>query len=173
MTPDVNTLLSFNFSYWFLQTIAMLLTCFFIPNLSVRGPLGAFLMVFALGYVNSKVWDAALFLNIPQHFSSQAVVIVLVNGVIFWVLVKVLPWIEVKGVMPALVAPLVFSVSSLLISHYASNMGPGEMIGQITKLMKQASTELSGASSAVKEYARKYPSGESPIKDFPKKYGGE
>ena len=173
MTPDVNTLLSFNFSYWFLQTIAMMLTCFFIPNLRVRGPLGAFLMVFALGYVNSKVWDAALFLNIPQHFSSQAVVVVLVNGIIFWVLVKILPWIEVTGVLRALVAPLIFSLTSLLISHYASNLGPAEMIGQATKLMKQAGVQLGGAAGAVKEYTRQYPAGETKIKKLTETYAGE
>lgn len=104
------------------QFVAMGLTIFLIPKLSVSNLSGAFLILFALAVVNSTVWDAGLFLGVPNTFSSQAIEIVVVNGVIFWVLVKILPGIECEGILPALLAPLGFSIISFILRQYASDV---------------------------------------------------
>lgn len=116
------SLFSFNFSYWALQTAAMMLTVFILPRLRVSGPLGAFATVVALAFVNSHVWNAALFFSIPDTFSYQVACIFLANGVIFWVLVKILPGIEVDGFLAALFAPVLFSLISLFLSRYATDI---------------------------------------------------
>lgn len=115
-------LLSFNFNYWFLQTVAMCLTALFIPGLRVTSPLGALLAVIGLAYINSKVWDAALFFSVPDHFTLKTAALFLSNGIIFWILVKLLPGIEVDGLLPALIAPLVFTFTSVFISEYAKDV---------------------------------------------------
>jgi len=112
-------LLDIKFSYWVLQTIAMLITAFLLPNLRITSIFGALFIVIALAFVNSKVWDAALFLTVPNTFSYQSVLLVLTNGLLFWILIKILPGIEVDGILPALAAPIVFSLTSLFISNYA------------------------------------------------------
>lgn len=109
-------------NYWVLQTIAMMVTAFVLPGLTVKGPLGALVMVVALAYVNAKVWDAALFFQLPDSLTAHALLLFLANGVLFWVLVKVLPGIEVTGVWPALVAPLVFTVLSVVTSYYLKDV---------------------------------------------------
>ena len=119
---DYSQLFSLNISYWVLQSVAMLLTAFFIPGLRITNPLGALATVVALAFINSKVWDAALFFEVPNHFSSQALSLLVVNGVIFWIVVKLLPGIEVDGILPALAAPLVFTVTSWLISEYGTQV---------------------------------------------------
>ncbi len=111
-----------NLSYWFLQTVAMALTFGLIPNLRVTHFLGATLMVVALALVNTHLWDAALFFEIPDHFSWRVAGLLLANGLIFWVIAKLLPGIEVEGILPALVAPLVFTGCSLLINRYGSHI---------------------------------------------------
>ena len=100
----------------------MLLTCLLIPNLTVSGPIPAFLTVVALGFVNAKAWDTALFFQIPNQVSYQALTLFLANGIIFWIVVKVLPGIEVKGVLPALIAPVVFTICSLVIDTYGKDV---------------------------------------------------
>lgn len=127
-----------NFTFWILQTAAMLLTAFLIPKLTVTNPLGALAMVIAIAFVNANVWDAALFFNIPNHFSTQAATLWVVNGVIFWVLVKLLPGIEVKGFLPALVAPIVFTVCNLIISEYALQVDWLEVLTNLRELIEQA-----------------------------------
>lgn len=109
-------------NYWIMQTIAMMVTAFVLPGLTVKGPLGAFVMVVALAYVNAKVWDAALFFQLPDSLTTHTIMLFLANGVLFWILVKVLPGIEVTGVWPALVAPLVFTVLSVLVSYYLKDV---------------------------------------------------
>ncbi len=136
-TELASKLLSLNLNYWFLQTVAMCLTALFIPGLRVTSPFGALAAVVALAFVNSKVWDAALFFSIPDEFSIKTASLFLTNGVIFWVLVKLLPGIEVKGVLPALVAPLIFTLTSVFISEHAADIDWGKVLEQGAAYVKQ------------------------------------
>ena len=111
-----------NFSYWILQTLAMMLTALIIPRLTISGPLGALITVISLALVNSFVWDAALFFSIPDNLSVHMLTLFLANGIIFWILVKILPGIEVQGFLPAFVAPVVFTICSIFISKYLQNV---------------------------------------------------
>ncbi len=111
------------------QFVAMGLTIFIIPRLSVSNISGALIILGAISLVNSTIWDAGLFLGVPGDISSQALEIVLVNGVIFWVLVKALPGIECEGILPALVAPITFAIISSLLRVYVKDVDWIGMIG--------------------------------------------
>jgi len=110
--------LPFSFNYWFLQTLAMGVTAALIPKLRITSLFGALAAVVALAFVNAVAWDAALFFSIPNSLSTQTALLFLTNGAIFWVVVKLVPGIEVEGVFAALIAPVVFTFSSVLIYHY-------------------------------------------------------
>jgi putative membrane protein len=109
-------------NYWVLQTIAMLITALLLPGLTVKGPFGALLMVVSIAYLNAKAWDAALFFQVPDSLTIHTLVLVGANGILFWVLVKVLPGIEIEGFLPALFAPIVFTVTSILVSYYLKDV---------------------------------------------------
>lgn len=111
-----------NLGFWALQTAAMMLTAFLLPGLTVSGPIPAFLTVVALALVNAQLWDAALFFHIPDSLTSQAALLLLANGVIFWIVVKLLPGIAIRGVLPAIAAPIVFTVLSVLIDRYQNEV---------------------------------------------------
>ena len=134
----VEELFSININYWVFQTIAMLLTALLIPGLKVTGPVGALTTVVALAFVNSKVWDAALFFQIPASISSHAIALVLANGILFWILIKILPGIEVEGFWPAIVAPLVFAACSLAISQFADQIDWVLVLETVIDLLQQA-----------------------------------
>jgi uncharacterized membrane protein YvlD (DUF360 family) len=110
------------------QFVAMGLTIFIIPKLRVSNISGAFIILGAIALVNSTVWDAGLFLGVPDNLSSQAIQIVVVNGLIFWVLVKALPGIECDGILPALIAPITFAIVSSLLRVYAKDVDWIELI---------------------------------------------
>lgn len=114
--------LSEYYTYWIFQTLAMLLTAAVIPRLRITSLFGAIAIVACLGFVNSTIWDAALFFSVPSSFTMQALILLLSNGLLFWVLVKILPGIEVQGVVAALAAPVVFTVLSLLIDKYGKSI---------------------------------------------------
>lgn len=108
-----------DYAYWLYQTVAMLITCYLIPRLRVRSIFAAFVTVLCLAFVNSHIWSAALFFEIPDTFTHRTVVLLLANGLIFWLVVKVVPGIDIEGFLPAIVAPVVFTVTSLLIATCA------------------------------------------------------
>lgn len=95
-----------------------MVTALLIPGLRLKGPIPAFLTVVAIALINSQLWDAALFFKIPDNFTAQAGTLLLANGVLFWVVVKLLPGIEISGILPALAAPVVFTVLSLAVAKY-------------------------------------------------------
>lgn len=105
-----------------LQSIAIGVTALLIPGLKITAIWGATLMGIALVLVNSTLWDARLFLNLPGSFSTDALSLLLINGLLFWLLVKFLPGIEIKGILPALLAPIVFTISSSVINLYMSDI---------------------------------------------------
>ena len=110
--------MEFNLTFWIIQTVAMMITAFLLPGLTVSGPIPAFATVAVLGLINAHLWDASLFFNIPQSFGAPALMVLLANALIFWIVVKILPGIEVRGILPAIAAPLVFTITSALISRY-------------------------------------------------------
>ncbi len=111
-----------NLNFWILQSFAMGLTVLFIPKLKLTSIFGATFMVIALALVNSHLWDAALFFSVPNSLSVQTGLLVISNGIIFWILVKLLPGIEVKGVLPAIAAPLIFTLTSVVLSRYLADI---------------------------------------------------
>ena len=109
-------------NYLTLQTTAMMITALLIPKLRVTSILGAFFCVAGLALVNATIWDTGLFSTLPNSFSSHTLAIFVANGMVFWVIVKLLPGIDVEGILPALVAPLVFSLSSIAVNEYGRDV---------------------------------------------------
>lgn len=75
-----------------------------------------------LALINATLWDAALFFSLPNSVSFKVITLFLINGALFWLVAKILPGIEVRGIMPALAAPLVFTVCSMLIDIYGRDV---------------------------------------------------
>lgn len=103
-------------SHWLLQVFAIAITALLIPRLRVTSIFGPLLTVMALALLNATIWDAALFFRVPDSFSVQVLLLLISNGIFFWILVKLLPGIEVNGLLPAIAAPIVFTLVSILLS---------------------------------------------------------
>lgn len=132
-------------NYWGLQTVAMMLTALVIPRMRITSIFGALGIVLALGLVNATVWDTALFFSVPSSFSKQALTLLASNGIIFWVLVKLLPGIEIEGFAPAFVAPVVFTAISLAISTYGRDLDLLELGRQGAQILSGVRDRLQGA----------------------------
>lgn len=115
-------MMDFSLNHLILQTIALLITAFLIPRFQVQGPISAAIMVIVLGVVNTKLWDAALFYQIPDTLTAQTLVTLLVNGVLFWGLAKCLPGVAIQGFLPAIVAPIVLTIVSILTYQFGRDI---------------------------------------------------
>jgi len=146
-------------NYWVLQTLAMSVTALLIPRLRITGIFGAFKIVAALAFLNATLWDAALFFSIPDAVTTQAALLLVVNGLIFWILVKVLDGIEVDGFLPAVLAPVVFTGLSLLIDQYGAMVDWGKVYETALSTIDKLRVELGGE---VRDLPLAPPGGEAP-----------
>ena len=109
------------------QTVAIALTTFLLPKLKITSIFGAIGMVVGLSLVNHYLWASDLFTALPNSLSAKSIVLFFSNGVIFFALVKFLPGIEVEGLFTALIAPILFSVLTVLIQKYAPLVDWGQV----------------------------------------------
>jgi putative membrane protein len=110
-----------------IQSVAMALTALFIPKLRVTSIFGPLFAVLALALINTSFWSNSLFSALPDSLSTRALSLFLINGLIFWVVVKILPGIECKGILPALLAPIVFTICSMAVPHLAKQLDWGSI----------------------------------------------
>lgn len=94
-------------------------------------------MVAALAFINANVWDLALFMKVPDEPTYQMIILFLTNGLLFWVLVKILPGIEVQGFRPALIAPIIFTVASVIVSFLAKEIDWGEILTWVINFLQE------------------------------------
>ncbi len=131
-------------NFFLLQTVAMIVVTLLIPGLKLNGLLGAFWMVAALALLNSTLWDSGLFHALPDVKSLHGLVLMLANGVLFWILVKILPGIQIKGVLPALLAPVTNTILTVLIQTYGSHI-------DVISTVKSFAQQVSGVRDTLKE----------------------
>lgn len=111
--------LPFEPSYWLIQGVALCVTAFVLPGLKMTSIFGPLLMIVSLAIVNAFLWDTSLFFNIPNDFSTHAMMVAGWNAVIFWLLVKLLPGIEVEGIVAPILAPILLTAATLFAGQYA------------------------------------------------------
>lgn len=134
-----------NIEYWALQTLALLITALLIPRLTISGPVSGLIAVLSISLMNTYLWDAALFFKIPDHLTLHTATLFLVNGALFWILVKVLPGIEVKGFLPALAAPVVFTITSIIIQRYGREIDWNQIANYLVELLTKLKGDLQGS----------------------------
>lgn len=113
---------SISIGIWVIQIIAMMLTALLIPGLTISGPIGALIAVAGLAFVNTQFWDAGLFYSLPTSLTVNTLYLFLTNGIIFWFIVKILPGIQTQGFLPAFIAPVIFTVTSICLNHYLKDV---------------------------------------------------
>lgn len=111
-----------DFTFWATQCLAMALVALLIPKLRVTSIFGPVLAVVALGFINTTVWSSQLFFSLPDHVSIHTLILLAINGIIFWVVVKIMPGIETDGILPSLIAPIVFTLCALAIPRAAERV---------------------------------------------------
>jgi putative membrane protein len=155
-------LANFDFAQIGIQTLAIVITAFLLPGLTIRSIFAPVLAVVILGFVNTKVWDAALFLQLPDTFSMQALTLVLCNGVLFWLVVKILPGFDIQGILPAILGPIIFSITSIAIDTYFQKHTLSETVTQVSEIVAPIKAKVSEGVEKVKLGQKKQVSLPSP-----------
>lgn len=128
---------TFDITYWVIQTVAMALTALLVPNLKITSIFGPILAVASLSVVNMTVWSSDLFSALPNSLSTQALTLLAVNGLIFWAIVKILPGIESKGILPVLIAPIIFTTCSVVLPRVSAEINWQQVRTEAGKVFKE------------------------------------
>jgi len=138
------------FSPWILQLVAMLLTIALIPKLELKSISGLVLLLGAIALVNTFLWDPNLFFSLPSSFTFRAAQLLVVNGLIFWLLVKILPGVETEGVLPCVLAPVLFTCCSVLAHQYAGKVDWSDVFAKTSTFALAASEQLKAYFNSAK-----------------------
>lgn len=125
-----------------IQTVAMILTAILMPRFTVSGPLSALLAVVTLSLVNTHLWDTALFFSVPDSLTVHALTLVIANGIVFWLLVKILPGIDTQGILPPLIAPIIFTIISIGLHEISPKIPWAELFGKTKSIVIDAKEHL-------------------------------
>jgi putative membrane protein len=127
-----------------LNIAAVGITVGLIPRLYVTSITGVFALAVALAIVNATIWDPKLFAYIPTEFSNRALILVLVNGLLFWILAKLLPGIKTEGFVPSLLAPIVLTIITGLVHQYGRDHDPVQVSAKAVKVVADEIKTLRG-----------------------------
>jgi putative membrane protein len=141
---------SLKLDIWILQVIAMLITAFIMPGFTVSGPISALIAVVSLGFLNNYLWDAALFFSIPDSLTIHALTLVFANGILFWVLVKVLPGIDTKGLFAPFIVPILFTIISIGLNEYADKIQWSKLFTSVKEIIFETKETLKNENDSIK-----------------------
>jgi len=129
----------------FLQSVALVITAAIIPGLRVTSIFGPILMVIALSITNKYLWDQTLFQTIPHEVTYNTLKLLFANGLVFWVLVKLLPGIEIEGILPALVAPILLTFVGVYVMDFGGRIDWVQVLTKIKDIILGFKVQLLGS----------------------------
>jgi putative membrane protein len=101
---------------WAINAGVLLLLPYIVPAVYVRNLGVALLVALVLGLLNAIVRPILFVLTLPITVVTLGLFIFVLNGLMFWLTAQLMPGFEVRGFWWAVLAAIVFSVISWVVS---------------------------------------------------------
>ena len=101
---------------WVVNTIALLVVAYFMPSVRVESAATAFIAAAVLGLANAVIRPILILLTLPVTILTLGLFIFVINGLLFLGVTHLVPGFQVAGLWPAILASIVFSLVSWLLS---------------------------------------------------------
>ncbi len=100
------------------NAIAILLIAYLLPGVAAAdGVLAALAAAFVLGLVNAVIRPIFILLTLPLTILSLGLFLLVVNGLLLWLVAAIVPGFHVHGFLGAVVASLLISVVSWILTR--------------------------------------------------------
>lgn len=103
---------------WLVNAVVLLLLPYVLEGVRVEGPVAAVVAAAVLGIVNAVIRPVLLFLTLPLNLLTLGLFTFVVNALLLLLVGSVVPGFEVDGFWVALVASVLISVASALLSAW-------------------------------------------------------
>jgi putative membrane protein len=101
---------------WAINAGVLLLLPYLIPAVQIRTFATALAVALVLGLLNTIVRPVLVMLTLPITLLSLGLFLLVINGLMFWLAARLLEGFEVAGFGWAVLAALVYSVASAVVS---------------------------------------------------------
>ena len=101
---------------WLLNAIALMAVAYLLPSITVTNFISALIAAFAHGLVNSVIRPILAILTLPISVLTLGFFYLILNGLLFWMVGKVLNGFEVHGFWAAVFGGLLYGLLSWLLA---------------------------------------------------------
>jgi len=101
---------------WLVNALALLALPYVFPWVKVDSFVAALIAALALGLINTLIRPLLILLTLPATLLTLGLFIFVINGLVFLGVAHVVPGFQVAGLWPAILASIVFSLVSWLLS---------------------------------------------------------
>ena len=101
---------------WILNAVALMAVGYLMPSIKVTSFVSALLAAFSLGLVNTLIRPVLTFLTLPISVLTLGFFYLVLNGLLFWMVGKVLEGFSVDGFWAAVFGGLLYGLISWLLA---------------------------------------------------------
>ena len=101
---------------WLLNTLALVAVAYLMPSVSISSFGAALIAAALLGLVNTIIRPILVLLTLPVTVLTLGLFIFVINGLLFWAVASMLQGFDVAGFWSAVIAAIVYSLISWLLS---------------------------------------------------------
>ena len=101
---------------WILNAVALMAVAYFMPQIKVTSFVSALIAAFALGAVNTLIRPVLTLLTLPISILTLGFFYLVINGLLFWMVGKMLNGFSVDGFWAAVFGGLLYGLISWLLS---------------------------------------------------------
>ena len=101
---------------WLVNTVALVGVAYLMPSIRIESFATALIAAAVLGLANAVVRPILVLLTLPVSIITLGLFIFVINGLIFLGVAHFVPGFDVAGLWPAVLASIVFSLISWLLS---------------------------------------------------------
>ena len=101
---------------WLINTVALLAVSYLMTSVDVTSFGAALIAAGILGLVNTFIRPILVVLTLPVTLLTLGLFILVINGVLFLAVANLLEGFQVAGLWPAILAAILYSIVSWLLS---------------------------------------------------------
>lgn len=106
---------------WLINALALLALPYLIPSIAIADFTTALIVAVLLGFVNAVIRPILLVLTLPATVVSLGLFIFVINGLMFWLVARLVDGFHVAGFWSAVFGAILYSVISWTLSTLIFN----------------------------------------------------
>jgi len=108
---------------WLINTLALIIVVLFVPGIHAEYGTTVALAALVLGFLNAFLRPIIIFFTLPLHVISLGFFTLIINGLMFYAVSKIVSGFYVKSFWSAFFGALVFSIISFILSLFIDPKG--------------------------------------------------